>query len=118
MNSTTPRPTTADRFFANYRYPILMTTFATQVLHHQYIQRTTPSYESSSGSFKTTSLPRPLRAGLLWAVVFAGLLTKITLAQQTIRDYSDPVIALAAQKKIWKKAPEKPLPAISFPKDL
>jgi hypothetical protein len=44
-----------------------------------------------------------LRAGLGWAVVFIGLLTQITLAKKTVRDHSDPVLAVAAEKKRWKR---------------
>ena len=102
-------PTATDRFFANYQSPILMTTFATQVLHHQYIRRTTPAYESPAASFRITSIPRPLRAGLGWAAVFVGLLTQITLAKKTIRDYSDPVIAISTQRKPWTRKVEEGL---------
>ncbi|KAL2072236.1 hypothetical protein VTL71DRAFT_11579 [Oculimacula yallundae] len=106
---TPPPPTAADRFFATYQSPILMSAFATQVLHHQYIRRTTPTYESPAASFRITSIPRPLRAGLGWAAVFVGLLTQITLAKKTIRDYSDPVIAVTAQRKTWARKVEEGL---------
>ncbi|CZS92610.1 uncharacterized protein RAG0_04873 [Rhynchosporium agropyri] len=98
-----PPPTAIDRFFATYQSPILMTTFGIQVLHHQYIRRTTPTYVSSAASFRITSIPRPLRAGLLWGAVFVGLLTQITLAKKAIRDCSDPVIAVGTQRKLWAR---------------
>ncbi|KAH7369859.1 hypothetical protein BKA65DRAFT_544582 [Rhexocercosporidium sp. MPI-PUGE-AT-0058] len=104
-----PPPTATDRFFAKYQSPILMTTFATQVLHYQYIRRTTPAFESPAASFRISSIPRPLRAGLGWAAVFVGLLTQITLAKKTIRDYSDPVIAIATQRKPWARTAEEGL---------
>jgi len=98
-----PRPSTVDNFFARYQNPILMGTFAAQVGHHQYIRHTSPAFEAASISIKNPSIPRTLRAGLGWAVVFLGLLTKITLAKKTIRDYSDPVVALASQRKEWRR---------------
>jgi len=42
-------------------------------------------------------------------VVFIGLLTKITLAQKTVRDYSDPVVALASQRKQWRSPAQEGL---------
>jgi hypothetical protein len=86
------RPTTTERFFAQYQYPILLSTFGLQVCHHQYIKRSQLVFQLTTGSVKTASLPRPLTAGLVWAAVFAGLLTKITLSNKVLRDYSDPVI--------------------------
>ena len=82
-----------------------MTTFGTQVLHHQYIKKTTSSFESVGWSYGTVSVPRPLRAGLAWALVFGGLLTKIALSQKKVNDYSDPVIAVSSRKTMWKKNP-------------
>jgi hypothetical protein len=102
-----PRPSSVDHFFAQYQNPILMGTFAGQVAHYQYIRHTTPTFETLSNSIKAPAIPRTLRAGLGWAVVFIGLLTKITLAKKTIRDYSDPVVALASRRKEWRRpAPE------------
>jgi hypothetical protein len=49
-------------------------------------------------------MPRTLKAGLGWAVVFIGLLTEITLAKKIVRDYSDPVVKVASQRKVWGKA--------------
>jgi hypothetical protein len=87
-----------------------MGTFATQVLHHQYIKRTTPAYESYSlVSLRPTALPRPLRAGLAWAVVFGAILTKITISQKIVRDYTDPVVFQASQKRPWKRVTEESL---------
>jgi len=103
------RPTTIDHFFSKYQYPILMGTFATQVLHHQYIQRTSPAIESPVGSVRTSSFPRPLRAGLAWAVVFAGLLTKITLSQKTVTNYKDPIVAHSLERKQWSRSPKESL---------
>jgi len=84
-----------------------MTTFATQFLHHQYIKKTTPAYESFNWSPRTISVPRPLKAGLAWAAVFGALLTKITLSQKIVNDYSDPVIAVTSRKTMWEKASKK-----------
>lgn len=103
------RPTAIDSFFANYQSPILVSTFAAQVCHYQYIHRTTPVLESPSGFARIVSFPRPLRAGLGWAAVFVGLLTQITLAKKTIRDYSDPVIAVTNHKKPWARTVEEGL---------
>jgi hypothetical protein len=100
-------PSPVDRFFARYQNPILMVTFATQIGHYQYIRRTSPAFEAVSSTVKAPAIPRALRAGLGWAVVFIGLLTKSTLAKKTVGDYSDPVIALASQRKQWRRpAPE------------
>ena len=108
MNSTNYTPTSLDRFLASYQYPILMSTFGAQVLHHQYIQRTVPAFDSVKTNFKASPpLPRLLRAGLAWAFVFTGLLTKITVSNQAVRDYKDPVLAAAAQKKMWRKQTEQ-----------
>jgi hypothetical protein len=96
------RPTTLDRFFAKHQYPILMGTFATQVLHYQFIRRAELAVDSPTGSVRASSFPRPLRAGLAWGLVFVGLLTKITLSQKTVRDYSDPIVAHSLQKKQWR----------------
>jgi hypothetical protein len=98
-----PRPSSLDNFFARYQNPILMGTFAGQVAHHQYIRHSSPAFETVSSSVKGPAIPRTLRAGLGWAVVFIGLLTKITLAKKTVRDYSDPVVALASQRKEWRR---------------
>jgi hypothetical protein len=98
-----PRPSSLDNFFARYQTPILGTTFAGQVAHHQYIRHTTPAFETLSNSIKVPAIPRTLRAGLGWAAVFIGLLTKITFAKKTIRDFSDPVVALASQRKEWRR---------------
>jgi hypothetical protein len=98
-----PRPSSIDNFIARYQTPILGTTFAGQVAHHQYIRHTTLAFETLSSSIKVPAIPRTLRAGLGWAAVFIGLLTKITLAKKTIRDYSDPVVALASQGKEWRR---------------
>jgi hypothetical protein len=38
-----------------------------------------------------------------------GILTEITLAQKTVRDYSDPVRKIAAQRKVWEKKSEEGL---------
>jgi hypothetical protein len=104
------RPSNVDTFFARYQNPILGATFATQVLHYQYIRRTQPAIDSGvSTAVRSSSFPRPLRAGLGWAVVFIGLLTKITLAKKSIRDYSDPIIAAKAEKKQWKHASKEGL---------
>lgn len=84
-----------------------MSAFATQVLHWQYIRRTEPAIESSS-AVRAASFPRPLRAGLGWAVVFVGLLTKITFAKIAIRDSSDPIITQTLRRP-WSKAPEQGL---------
>ncbi|TVY30928.1 Mitochondrial basic amino acids transporter [Lachnellula hyalina] len=101
-----PPPTQIDFFFARYQTPILMGAFATQICHHQYIKRTEPSIASSvKGAVRATNFPRTLRAGLGWGVVFLGLLTEITLAKQTIRDHTDPVLAQSLQKK-WKRTSE------------
>jgi hypothetical protein len=97
------QPSSTDYFFARNQMPILLGAFATQVGHYQYIRRTTPAVESYSNSVKSAPIPRALRAGLGWAAVFVGLLTQITLAKKTVRDYSDPVIAQALQKKAWKR---------------
>jgi hypothetical protein len=97
------RPTSVDHFFARYQNPILLGTFATQVSHYQYIRRTSPAFETVSSTVKAPALPRTLRAGLGWAVVFIGLLTKITFAKKTVGDYSDPVVALASQRKQWRR---------------
>ncbi|TVY59681.1 hypothetical protein LSUE1_G009029 [Lachnellula suecica] len=94
-----PPPSPIDLFFARYQTPILMSAFATQVCHHQYIKRTEPSIASSvSGTLRAANFPRTLRAGLGWGVVFLGLLTEITLAKQAVIDYKDPIL----QRKAWK----------------
>ncbi len=97
-----PRPSSVDNFFARYQHSILMGTFVAQVGHHQYIRHTSPAFEAVN-SVRAPAIPRTLRAGLGWAVVFVGLLSKITLAKKTIRDYSDPVVALASQRKEWRR---------------
>jgi len=104
-----PRPSPVDNFFARFQTPILISTFAAQVAHHQYIRHTSPAFETLSGSVRAPAIPRTLRAGLGWAVVFVGLLTKITLAKQTVRDYSDPIVALAAQRKEWRRPAQEGL---------
>jgi uncharacterized integral membrane protein len=103
MAPSTKQPTSIDYFFARNQMPILLGTFATQVGHYQYIRRTTPAVESYSNSIKAAPIPRALRAGLGWAAVFVGLLTQITLAKKSVRDYSDPIIAQSLQKKVWKR---------------
>jgi hypothetical protein len=101
------RPTSNDHFFSKHQIPILGGTFALQVGHYQYIRQTSPMLEVPT-SFRNFTFPRPLRAGLGWAAVFVGLLTRITLAKKRIRDYSDPIIALKHQKKHWiPKSQEK-----------
>lgn len=104
-----PRPTAVDHFFARYQNPILMGAFATQVGHYQYIRRTSPAFETVSSTVKAPAIPRTLRAGLGWAVVFIGLLTEITLAKKAVRDYSDPVVALASQRKQWRSPAQEGL---------
>jgi hypothetical protein len=96
-----PRPTATDHFFANNQTPIIFSTFALQVGHYQYIKRSQPVLGAFSLSI---GLPRPLRAGLGWMAVFMCLMTKITLAKKTIRDYSDPVIALKSHRKPWTRS--------------
>ncbi|KAE8449990.1 hypothetical protein EG329_007129 [Mollisiaceae sp. DMI_Dod_QoI] len=97
------RPSNIDNFFARYQNPILGAAFASQVLHYQFIRRSQPAIDSGiTPSVRSTSFPRPLRAGLGWAVVFIGLLTKITLAKKTIRDFSDPIITAKSEQKQWK----------------
>ncbi|KUJ10663.1 uncharacterized protein LY89DRAFT_739663 [Mollisia scopiformis] len=104
------RPSDIDNFFARYQNPILGTTFATQVLHYQYIRRTQPAIDSGvATAVRSTSFPRPLRAGLGWAVVFIGLLTKITLAKKSIRDFSDPILAAKTERKQWKQVSKEEL---------
>lgn len=105
MAPQSSRPTTIDHFFSNYQYPILMSAFATQVCHYQYIRRAEPAIESSS--IRAASFPRPLRAGLGWAVVFVGLLTRITIAKIVIRDYSDPTLNQLPLRNAWRKVPEQ-----------
>lgn len=83
-----------------------MTTFAGQVLHHQFIRRAETAVTSSTGSIRASSFPRPLKAGLGWALVFIGLITQITLAQTRIRDYSDPIVAHSLQRKQWNRVQE------------
>ncbi|EKD15055.1 solute carrier family 25 protein [Drepanopeziza brunnea f. sp. 'multigermtubi' MB_m1] len=105
-----PPPTAMDKLCAKYQSPILMGTFALQVAHHQYIRRTTPTYEPLSSTFpRLASVPRPLRAGLGWAAIFLGLLTQITLAKRSIRDSSGPVLPVSAQRKHWVKKSEEAL---------
>lgn len=103
MAPSTKQPTSIDYFFARNQMPILLGTFATQVGHYQYIRRTTPAVETYSNFVKAAPIPRALRAGLGWAAVFVGLLTQITLAKKSVRDYSDPIIAQSLQKKVWKR---------------
>jgi hypothetical protein len=100
-------PSPVDRFFSNYQFPILMSAFAAQVCHHQYIRRSEPALDYSVSVIRT-GFPRPLRAGLGWAVVFAGLLTRITIAKIAIRDSSDPILAQPALGP-WKKEAEQGL---------
>jgi hypothetical protein len=104
-----PRPSPLDNFFARFQNPILGGTFAAQVAHYQYIRHTSPALETASSSVKAPALPRTLRAGLGWAVVFVGLLTKITLAKKTVRDYSDPLLVLASQRKEWRRPAQEGL---------
>jgi hypothetical protein len=54
-------------------------------------------------------MPRTLKAGLGWAVVFLGILTEITLAKKTVREYSDPVMKIATHRKVWGKASQEGL---------
>ena len=79
-----------------------MGAFATQVCHYQYIKRTAPAAEWAPNTARAASFPRPLRAGLGWAVVFIGLLTKVTLAQKAVGDYKDPVVKHSLERKQWK----------------
>lgn len=74
-----------------------MTTLTLQIGHFQYIKRTQPAPASSAA--RNTYLPRSLRAGLAWAVVWAGLLTQITLAEKAIIGYADPVNTQSEKSK-------------------
>ncbi len=93
-----------DHFFADKQNPILCGTFALQVGHYQYIKRTQPAFGSAVASIGSFGLPRPLRAGLGWMAVFAVLMTKVTLAKKTIRDYSDPIVAHRTHRKSLSRA--------------
>ncbi|CAG8954165.1 hypothetical protein HYFRA_00005784 [Hymenoscyphus fraxineus] len=99
-------PSAFDLFCANNQTPILIGAFATQVAHHQYIKKTTPAIASINTSFH---IPRPLKAGLGWGVVFIGLLTQITIAKQAVRNHADPVLAHSRQRKPWKRNIEEGL---------
>jgi hypothetical protein len=79
-----------------------MSAFATQVGHYQYIKRTVPATEWAPNTARIASFPRPLRAGLGWAVVFLGLLTKITLAHKAVGDFRDPVVKHSLERKQWE----------------
>ena len=105
--SPPPRPTSLDYFFAQYQYPILAGTLSLHFVHHQYIRRTQPVVELSGGFARTSSFPRPLRAGLIWAVVLAGALTKTTLAQQIVSNYSDPIIPGSSSGRQLMSSPEE-----------
>lgn len=101
-----PPSTSRELFFARYQTPILLSTFAVQVGHHQYIKRTEPLIASSAAGTIRTNFPRTLRAGLGWGLVFLGLLTEITLAKQAVRDSTDPILANSLQRKPWKRTSE------------
>lgn len=103
-----PRPSTLDYFFARNQTPIVFSTFGLQLCHYQYIKRTQPAFEASRtlATASLNSMPRTLKAGLGWAVIFVGLLTEITLAKKIVRDYSDPVVKIASQRKVWAKTQE------------
>jgi hypothetical protein len=106
-----PRPSSLDYFFARNQTPIIFSAFGLQVCHYQYIKRTQPAFEASRtlASASLASMPRTLKAGLGWAAVFVTLLTEVTLAKKTIRDYSDPVIKVSSQRKVWAKASQEGL---------
>ena len=102
-------PSRVELFFANNQTPILLGAFATQVCHHQYLNRTEPAIASAATSIRSAYLPRRLRAGLGWGVVFLGLLTQITLSKQAVnavRDHNDPILAHLQQKRPWKPMTE------------
>ncbi|CAL3971817.1 unnamed protein product [Diplocarpon coronariae] len=105
------KPTEANYFVAKYRSAILLSAFAAQLGHYQYIRRTLPAapLECVSGFARIGSIPRPLKAGTAWAAVFITLLTQITLAERTIRDYSDPVITAISQRKPWTRTSDEVL---------
>ncbi|KAG9237839.1 hypothetical protein BJ875DRAFT_492940 [Amylocarpus encephaloides] len=105
--SAPPPPSRLDVFFTNNQTPILAGAFATQVCHHQYIKRSEPAIASTISSSRAAFLPRPLKAGLAWGVVFVGLLTQITLAKQAVRDHKDPVLTQALRKQSWKRTTEE-----------
>jgi hypothetical protein len=105
--SPPPRPTSLDYFFAQYQYPILAGALGLHFAHHQYIRRTQPVVELSGDFARTSSFPRPLRAGLVWAVVLAGILTKTTLAQKIVGNYSDPIIARSSSRRQLMSRPEE-----------
>ncbi|RDL32533.1 Uncharacterized protein BP5553_08989 [Venustampulla echinocandica] len=97
-----PPPTAVDHFVAQSQTPILMSAFGLQVLHYQYIRRTQAAWDVLPASSRAISfLPRTLRAGLGWGVVFVGLLTQITSAKNAIRDYTDPVVTRPLQSRAW-----------------
>ena len=100
------RPTSFDYFLARYRYPLVASTLGLHFAHHQYIRRTEPALELAGGFGRAPSFSRPLRAGLGWAVVLAAVLTKTTLAQRVVVNYSDPVTALSSERKQWMRIPE------------
>jgi len=106
-----PRPSRTDYFFARNQNAIIFSTFGLQVCHYQYIKRTSPAVEVSRtlASASLSSIPRTLKAGLGWGALMVGILTEITLAQKTVRDYSDPVRKIAAQRKVWEKKSEEGL---------
>jgi hypothetical protein len=104
------RPTSFDYFLARYQYPIVASTIGLHFAHHQYIRRTEPALELAGGFGRPTiSLPRPLKAGLAWAVVLTAVLTKTTLAQRAVVNYSDPVSTLSSERKQWMRIPEASL---------
>lgn len=101
------RPSSIDNFFVQHQGTILASAFATQVLHYQYIRRTQPIIDSGLASaIRTTNFPRSLRAGLGWGVVFIGLLTQITLAKRTVREFSDPISAMQRERRQWTQSPK------------
>lgn len=100
------RPTSLDYFFARYQYPLVASTVGLHFAHHQYIRRTEPALELAGGFGRAPSFPRPLKAGLAWAVVLVAVLTKTTLSQRIVTNYSDPVTALSSQRRQWTKIPE------------
>lgn len=95
------RPTSIDRFFAQYQYPLVATTLGLHFAHHQYIKRTEPALQLAGGFGRTSSFTRPLRAGVAWAAILVAVLTKTTLSQRAVTNFSDPVAALSSQRRPW-----------------
>jgi len=111
-----PPPSALDTLLSTHQTPILLSAFATQVAHYQFILRADPSFSSSapyhvssvfrSGRF---AIPRPLRAGLGWAVVFVALLTRITVAKERVREArgrGDPVLRKPVLRDSWARIPQ------------